>query len=328
MTRVSVIIPTYNRAETLSRAIDSALEQTVEDLEVVVVDDGSTDETSSVLAEYDDPRVRPVVHATNQGANVARNTGIDHAQGDYVAFLDSDDTWLPSKLERQLAALEDCSSDWVGVYCDSTFELSGADGRLRSTVASALATRDETPTTEGGDELIGEILADNVQPGAGSTLLVRTDVAEEIGGFSEELDRFQDPEFCVRVLEQGKLAYVDEPLVVRDETGHPPASVVDAASDQYLSMHEETVEQFEDEGFEIHSSHDLIIAKRYFADGKPFRGLWHLRTAAASPRNYPGLFWAAGSGIRRRPLPIATALVSVLLVAIVGGTLLSRRLLA
>lgn len=327
MTRVSVIIPTYNRAETLPRAIDSALEQTVEDLEVVVVDDGSTDETSSVLAEYDDPRVRPVVHATNQGANVARNTGIDHAQGDYVALLDSDDSWLPSKLERQLAELDGRSSEWVGVYCDSTFELSGADGRLRSTVASALATRDETPTTEGNDELIGEILADNVQPGAGSTLLVRTDIAEEIGGFSEELDRFQDPEFCVRVLERGKLAYVDEPLVVRDETGHPPASVVTAASGQYLSMHEETVEQFEDEGFEIRSSHDLIIAKRYFADGKPLRGLWHLRTSAASPRNYPGLCWAAGSGIRRRPLPIATALVSVLLVAIGGGTLLSRRLL-
>ncbi|SFS53453.1 glycosyltransferase family 2 protein [Halostagnicola kamekurae] len=326
MTRVSVIIPTYNRAETLPRAIDSALEQTVEDLEVVVVDDGSTDDTSAVLAAYDDPRVRPVVHATNQGANAARNTGIDHANGEYVAFLDSDDTWLPAKLERQLGALEGRSSEWVGVYCDSRFELSGTDGRLRTTAASVLATRDETPTLEGDDELIGEILADNVQPGAGSTLLVRTTVADEVGGFSEELDRFQDPEFCISVLKQGKLAYVDEPLVVREETGHPPASVVHAASDQYLEMHEETVDRYEDRGFEIRASHDLIVAKRYFADGKPLRGLWHLRTASASPRNYPGLCWAAGAGLRRNPLPVVTTVLGgLVLAAVAGRTLRSRR---
>ncbi len=326
MTRVSVIIPTYNRAETLPRAIDSALDQTVEDLEVVVVDDGSTDETSSVLAEYDDPRVRPVVHATNQGANAARNTGIEHARGTYVAFLDSDDTWLPEKLERQLATLDGRSSDWIGAYCDSAFELSGADGRIRSTAASALAAGDDTPTTEGDDELIGEIFADNVQPGAGSTLLVRTDVADDIGGFTEDLDRFQDPEFCIRVLKEGKLAYVDEPLVVREETGHPPASVVKEASRQYLSMHEESVEHFEERGYEIRSSHELVIAKRYFADGKPLRGFWHLRTADASPRKYPGLCWAAGSGIRHRPVPIATAVGFVLLAAVFVRTLIGRRL--
>src|SRR6056297_2960635 len=122
MTRVSVIIPTYNRAKTLLRAIDSALAQTIDDLEVVVVDDGSTDNTESVLAAYDDPRVRPVIHETNQGANVARNTGLEHACGEYVAFLDSDDEWHPAKLERQLAVLEERSSDWIGVYCDSAYD--------------------------------------------------------------------------------------------------------------------------------------------------------------------------------------------------------------
>lgn len=128
MTRVSVVIPTYNRAPTLPRALESTLAQTIDDLEILVVDDGSTDDTASVLATYQDvdSRVRPVVHATNQGANVARNTGIEHARGEYIAFLDSDDEWHPEKLERQLAALEDRPDEWVGVYCDAGFELSAA----------------------------------------------------------------------------------------------------------------------------------------------------------------------------------------------------------
>ncbi|WP_436347802.1 glycosyltransferase family 2 protein [Natronorubrum sp. FCH18a] len=325
MTRVSVIIPTYNRATTLPRAIDSALAQTVEDLEVVVVDDGSTDDTDSVLAGYEDPRVRPVVHATNQGANVARNTGIDHARGEYVAFLDSDDEWRSDKLERQLEALEDRSDDWVGAYCDSVFELSGTDGWLRSTAASVLARGDDQPAMEGGEELIGEILADNVQPGAGSTLLVRTDVAREIGGFDVRLDRFQDPEFCLRVLEAGNLAYVDEELVVREETGIPPADVIRNADEQYLSMYADEVERFEAVGYEIRSSHQLILAKCYFAEGRLLRGLWHLRKAAPSPRQYPGLCWAAGSGVRRRPVPIVATVAFVFVATVLARGAVARR---
>ncbi|WP_246999673.1 glycosyltransferase family 2 protein [Halosolutus gelatinilyticus] len=318
MTRVSVVIPTYNRAATLSRAIDSALDQTIDDLEVIVVDDGSTDDTPSVLSEYDDPRVRPVVHATNRGANVARNTGIERARGEYVAFLDSDDEWHPEKLERQLAVLENRSDEWVGVYCDTAYDLSGTTGAIRGTAATLLARGDDTPTREGDEELIGEILADNVQPGAGSTLLVRTSVAAEAGGFDETLDRFQDPEFCLRVLEHGKLAYVDEALVSREETGHPPAAVIESASRQYLSAYEDEVERFEAMGYEIRSAHELLLAKRYAAEGRLLRGAWHLRKASVSPRHVPGLCWTTGTGIRRRPLPIV-ATIGVLAVSVLLG---------
>ncbi|WP_265110944.1 glycosyltransferase family 2 protein [Halosolutus halophilus] len=325
MPRVSVIIPTYNRASTLPRAIDSALEQTIDDLEVVVVDDGSTDETESVLAAYEDSRVRPVIHATNQGANVARNTGIEHARGEHVAFLDSDDEWHPEKLERQLAILADRSDDWVGAYCDSAFDLSGTSGTLRTAAASVLARGDEEPTREGGEELVGEILADNVQPGAGSTLLVRTSVARDAGGFDETLDRFQDPEFCLRVLEHGKLAYVDRPLVRREETGHPPAGVIRNASEQYLSAYADEVERFEAAGYEIRSTHELILAKRYLAEGRLLRGAWHLRRAAATPRHVPGLCWAAATGVRRRPTPIVATILLAGLVATVGQRTLQCR---
>ncbi|MXV64113.1 glycosyltransferase [Natronorubrum sp. JWXQ-INN-674] len=327
MTRVSVIIPTYNRASTLVRAIDSALEQTIDDLEVVVVDDGSTDDTASVLAAYDEPRVRPVVHATNRGANVARNTGIDHARGEYVAFLDSDDEWHPAKLERQLAALEARSGDWVGAYCDTAYDLSGPSGGLRSAAAAVLARGDEEPTRNGDEELVGEILADNVQPGAGSTLLVRTDVAREVGGFDERLDRFQDPEFCLRVLEEGKLAYVDEKLVVREETGHPPADVVREADEQYLSMYADEVDRFEAAGYRIRATHRLLLAKRYFAEGRLLRGAWHVRNASVSPRHVPGVCWAVGTGIRRRPVAIVALAVTLFVATALGRYSIARRVL-
>ncbi|ELY85659.1 glycosyltransferase family 2 protein [Natrialba taiwanensis] len=312
--RVSVVIPTYNRAGTLPTAIDSALEQTVEEIEVIVVDDGSTDDTPAVLASYDDPRVQPVVHADNQGANVARNTGIDHARGEYIAFLDSDDEWRPEKLDRQLETLETRSEEWVAAYCDTALELPETSDKLRGLAAAVLSRSDAEPTREGGEELIGEILADNVQPGAGSTLLVETEVARDIGGFDEELDRFQDPEFCLRILKEGKLAYVDDELVVREETGHPPAAVIKAADQQYLSRYEDEVDRFEAAGYDIRARHNLLLAKRYLAEGRFLRGAWHLRSATPSRRRYPGLCWAAGTGVRRRPKTVvATAFLFALL---------------
>ena len=98
---VSVVVPAYNYARYLPKAIDSALGQTHPPLEVIVVDDGSTDDTPRVLAAYAD-RIR-VIRQANQGAGAARNAGIAAARGEYVAFLDSDDLWHPRKLELQLA---------------------------------------------------------------------------------------------------------------------------------------------------------------------------------------------------------------------------------
>src|SRR5437773_3781756 len=101
---VSVVIPTYNYARYLPEAIDSALAQTHAPLEVIVVDDGSTDDTPRVLAVYGD-RIR-VIRQANRGPGAARNTGIAAARGEYVGFLDADDVWLPRKLELQMARFE------------------------------------------------------------------------------------------------------------------------------------------------------------------------------------------------------------------------------
>lgn len=108
---ISVVIPTYNRERTIGRAIDSVLQQTYQDIEIIVVDDCSSDHTEQVAIGYHDDRIRFIRHDTNQGACAARNTGIDHAQGEYIAFQDSDDAWRPDKLERQLAAMNECDAD-------------------------------------------------------------------------------------------------------------------------------------------------------------------------------------------------------------------------
>ena len=317
--RVSVVIPTYNRADVLPRAIDSVLTQTFEAFELLVVDDGSTDRTETVVASLDDSRVRYVAHETNRGANVARNTGIEHARGEYVAFLDSDDAWHPTKLEKQLGRLEKRPSDWVAAYCGFTIETTGVTGTLQTLIAGILAHSDDPPPMEGGEELIGAILADEIHPGAGSTLLVRTAVAREVGGFDEPLDRFQDPEFVIRILRAGAIVYVDEPLVVRHETGSPDAEVIRDASEQYLSTYADTVDRLEAEGYEIRASHDFVIAKAFYTEGRYLRGTWHLAHATVVPRHYPGLLWAIGTGVRRRPAPVVAGVVLVALLAVLGA---------
>lgn len=101
----SVVIPAYNREKTIKRAIDSVLRQTYQNFEIIVVDDGSTDGTKDVVLSIHDDRIR-YIHQENQGAQVARNRGIHEGQYDWIAFLDSDDEWLPRKLELQLAVLQ------------------------------------------------------------------------------------------------------------------------------------------------------------------------------------------------------------------------------
>ena len=119
MPKVSVIIPAYNAEATLAAALNSVLAQTFADFEVLVVNDGSTDSTASIVKNYIDPRIRLVSQA-NRGLPGARNSGIRHASGEFLAFLDADDLWLPNKLERHVGHLEACPR--VGVsYAPSRF---------------------------------------------------------------------------------------------------------------------------------------------------------------------------------------------------------------
>lgn len=117
MPRVSVVIPTYNRAREVVRAVESVQRQTFTDLEVIVVDDASPDDTRAAITSITDPRVRYVAHDTNKGGCAARNSGIQAALGRYIAFLDDDDEWLPNKLERQLQVSASSEVDPGVILC-------------------------------------------------------------------------------------------------------------------------------------------------------------------------------------------------------------------
>ena len=199
MKTISVIIPAYNYAHYLREAIDSALAQMLPPLEVIVVDDESTDETPQVLAAYGD-RIR-VVRQKNQGVAVARNAGVAAARGDLVAFLDADDVWLPRKLELQLARFE--ADPALGlVHCGSeTVDASGRtlhvslDGMDGWVAAEMLRLDREVITLPG------------------STIMVPRGVAEEIGGFDARLWPSEDWDFCYRVASRYRVGYVPEVLM-------------------------------------------------------------------------------------------------------------------
>ena len=110
---ISVVIPSYNRENTISNSIESVLKQTYSDIEVIVVDDGSTDKTEDIVKGIGDNRIRYIKLEKNSGACVARNIGIMNANGSYIAFQDSDDIWHPDKLEKQYQAIKKYNADLV-----------------------------------------------------------------------------------------------------------------------------------------------------------------------------------------------------------------------
>ena len=120
MPTVSIIIPTYNREQLLGRAIKSVLAQTYQDFELIIVDDGSTDNTERLVKSFNSEKTRYIRHRKNKGPAAARNTGIRSAKGDYIAFQDSDDEWMPEKLEKQMRAFTTAPPE-VGVVYTSYY---------------------------------------------------------------------------------------------------------------------------------------------------------------------------------------------------------------
>jgi GT2 family glycosyltransferase len=198
VTTISVIIPTYNYGHFLREAIDSVLAQTWPALEVIVVDDGSTDDTPRILADYGD-RIR-VIRQENLGASAARNTGIAAARGEWVAFLDSDDLWRPWKLECDAARIA-ADPDLGMVHCGAEqFDNTGKTlfvflGGLEGWVAPDLLRFDR------------EVIA---APGSGLT--VRKAAAEEVGGYDPRLDASEDWDFCYRLACRYRAGFIPEVL--------------------------------------------------------------------------------------------------------------------
>ncbi len=292
MVHVSVVIPTYNRSDVISRAVQSALDQTLSDIEVIVVDDASDDETSSILESYSD-QIQFYSHSTNKGGSAARNTGIKAASGEYIAFLDSDDTWDPTKLEKQVELLERRSSEWVAAYC-------GFKQKRSSSIVEFVDKHFPRKTgKEGGQELIVDILMRRFAHGGASTLLVDRLTVEAIDGFDERFQRHQDIEFLIRLLQRGKMAYVSEPLVYKHDTGNPSLDDVNSSRELFLTKFESLIQEIEQTGEDVTGVQEFRLAKHYYAAGKFREATTHLRRGTCPhPRDYLGLLRAMWLGIR------------------------------
>lgn len=195
---VSVIIPTWNRASFVSEAIQSVLKQTRHDFELIVVDDGSTDNTREVVAKYGS-RVRYIYQA-NQGVSAARNTGIRLAQGEYLAFLDSDDLWQKRKLAVQLEAMQAEPS----VKICYTNEIWRRDGKH-------LNQKKKHQKYSGW---IFEPMLPLCLISASSILLAR-EVFDEVGVFDENLPVCEDYDLWLRLAMRYPITFVDQPLIIK-----------------------------------------------------------------------------------------------------------------
>ena len=192
--RVSIVMPTRNRATLLPRALASVYAQTVEEWELIVVDDGSLDDTPALItaAAAADPRVRAIC-TTGIGAAAARNRGIAAASAPYIAFLDDDDEWLPAKLERQL----EVAADDVLVHT-AFIETDGADVRLAGLV------------DVGADTLVTLLRGNQL---GNSTVLAPRRALNAVGGFDERLPRLQDWDLWLRLAARLRFRLLPQPLV-------------------------------------------------------------------------------------------------------------------
>lgn len=213
MTPISVVIPAYNRAETIGLAVGSVLRQTVGDLEVIVVDDASTDGTLAALEAIGDARLRVIRHERNAGGAAARNTGIRAARGDWVAFQDSDDEWLPLKLERQFAALARFGEKAVGVYCGMLILGRPEQPGFDPAAVSYWPNPRIRPAAFEGELYDAQLASGSLI--STQTFMGRRRALLEIGGFDESLRALQDWDCFLRIARLGPIAFAPEPLVLQ-----------------------------------------------------------------------------------------------------------------
>jgi GT2 family glycosyltransferase len=195
---VSVVVPTLGREQFLWLTLRSALRQRDVDLEVIVVDDGPSESAAAVVERLDDPRIRLRRHRQRRGAAAARNTGIAHARGEWVAFLDDDDLWAPDKLAAQLAAAQEADCDWVYTGAAAVDQ----DHRVLHV---------EPPVS--AQEVVAWLPVRNVVPAGASNVLVRARALAAVGGFDETLRYVEDWELFIRLARRSAPAHLPAPLV-------------------------------------------------------------------------------------------------------------------
>ncbi len=247
--RISVIIPCYNGVATVSHAIDSVIAQSRGDFEIVVVDDGSRDDSLQVLERYAD-RIK-LLRQPNRGPSAARNLGVRNSSGEYLGFLDADDLWRPEFLERTAQVL-DTDPQCALVYTD----LQLADSRGAIMNARLIGDRG-VPTVQ---DMVRELW-----PILPSSVLMRRRAFDAAGGFPEALTSFEDVFFWLLVREQGAFRYVNEALAVWRFALFPAPLKLGGGQEEASAIF------------------DRMVRERYGQSGLP-----HVRARARAPRSILG----------------------------------------
>ncbi len=297
MPKVSVILPTHNRAHLLVRAIKSALSQTFGDFELLVIDDCSTDNTREIVAGFDDLRLRYQRHSLNGGAGVARNTGIRAASGEYIAFLDSDDEWLPGKLREHIRTFTVTNLQNVGLtYTGSLTVVKGRSGTPRLAIHRG--------------DVFRKVLISNIIGGA-STVMVRREVLAVVGGFDASLPASEDFELWIRIAECYQVDCIPKPLV----------RIHQSASRPRLSTNYPALQQARERIFSKHRKRYMITGLEHdralmIGHGYHFRESnaslarrWYLRAAKGSPRNFKAYLRIVSTYL---PVAVLRPLIAVL----------------
>ena len=201
MPKVSVIIPTHNRADLIQTAINSVLDQTYNDYEIIIVDDHSTDNTSAVVKKFKDQRIHYVQNSGKYGPSASRNLGISAASGDYVAFLDDDDEWMPNKLEKQITAMDGCLENVCGIYSNRLM--------INKITGETYSENPGVETIKGN--LLSQLMIKN--PIHTSTLMIRKTCLDKIGLFDENMRYMEDRDLWIRLAMNWDYEYIDEPLI-------------------------------------------------------------------------------------------------------------------
>lgn len=262
----TVIIPVYEQRKLLHEALRSVERQTYKGYEIIVVDDNSETDMAAVVDEYTNARL--ISHSENKGAGAARNTGIEEANGEYIAFLDADDLWKPSKLKKQREVFS-VSGQNVGLVYTGFIqhETDGTEWARMPKVAGEIYTE--------------ELERDRVHPT--STVMIRRNVLNELSGFDESLPSRQDYELWIRITEHYEVDYIQEILVEKREQKDNISNDFDKRVEGDLKVLERVKRRTSDCSLvsrgRILSYHHHVIGRDYDSNGNRSQALKHLTFA-------------------------------------------------
>ena len=263
---VSVILPTRNRLATLPRAIDSVLGQTFGDFELIIIDDGSTDGTDKLIASYADPRIRYYFNSGMPSISRARNMGLSLAKGTYIAFQDSDDEWLPRKLEMQVSALNSLTDDVALVYGPNVKQY--ADGRVSTYVRGRFSSNDA--------DIFPKVFMEGI--GGVQTILVRREVFDIVGTFDEDIVVAEDTDLLFRMARRYRFQYLPEQFVRIYETKGSLMSKHDTIYSSWQKILDKCAQELADDPrLLVHGYHVSIrLAAQASRRREAFALLWKL----------------------------------------------------